>query len=179
MIQEQKGCSIGYQMRDEVIMGLVREMAVACEKNTGRRCRDADGRVSDGKDATGAEGLPGWERRRKLLKQKKIQLLDSYFAGRITVAEMERMREEYAKPEPALGLMAEYAGQWETVNKNIALTDRLEVIMAYPGKRVEIKLRQRPVCSVSLPDYREYTAKQREVGGITDENTVIGVVQRC
>lgn len=167
----QVGCDIGYQLRDEMGLELVRRSLETLELDTAPMVKDLTRLVleilrdnEEEERAAEASAL----RRGEQLKEKKRKLLDAYLGDQISREDMELMNRDYdrqlaelkAKPirpegeQGTLGDRLELEQHIQSQIQQIVSGERapdcfygvlLEQITASPGPQLEVRLRYLPV----------------------------------
>lgn len=166
----QVGCDIGYQIRDELGLELVRRSLEKLELDVAPVVRDLTRLVLEVLDDNRAEKWAEEEtilRRRERLKEKKRKLLDAFLGEQISREDMELMNGDYDRQ---LAELEEKLTAWEqesgAMEDTLELTRQLEArvtgivsgttapdsfygglleqITACPGQQLEVRLRCLP-----------------------------------
>lgn len=166
------GCDVGYQLRDEAGIELVRRAFGMLELDRAALAREICRaalpvlQAGEEKHRLGVEGL---RQERREVEGRKRAVLDAFFAGSISEADMRLMNESYDSRLSALdGQIAEAEQQMCTVGnggiREQALCDRIEEMLrgqgapdrlcgrlldhitAFPGRRLEVRLKHLSAC---------------------------------
>ena len=166
------GCDVGYQLRDEAGIELVRRAFGMLELDRAALAREICRAVLPVLQAVGEEhrlGVEGLRQERREVEGRKRAVLDAFFAGSISEADMRLMNESYDCRLSALDGQIVEAEQQVCTGGNgglreQSLCDRIEEMLrgqgapdrlcgrlldhitAFPGRRLEVRLKHLSAC---------------------------------
>lgn len=160
------GCDVGYQLRDEAGMEMVRQSVRMLELDTGAVARSITRIVMEAVQASQdsrRQDVQGLKRELEQVKAKKTAMLDAFFAGSIAADDLELINSQYSRrmaelTEKIAAAEKQESQSWDAaaleqdiraiVNGETASDDfygrLLDRITAYPDRRVEVRLKLLP-----------------------------------